>query len=150
MTLSLRIDPGPPTDGWRNLFPSDGEFVGAIGGMRKWTSVLKTVPDGVFIEFYAYEVLERAREFGPVGEDEAWQIPFWAEAVFDAADIRVHAGREIERMLPVFDRVVIAVRPVELLITEANRVLGAARFDPRRYARALADLATVRGWEVES
>lgn len=160
MTITLYIDPsaGDPTggdpsggdDSARNLFPSDGEFVLAMRGLRHRTIVPRAVPDAVFLELYAYELLERAREFEPVGGDQVWRIPFSTEALFAAADLQAHAGRELASMLPAFDRVVVAIPSTETLVAESTRVLGAVRFDPERYIREVTDLVALRGWEVDS
>jgi hypothetical protein len=149
VTLTLRIDPTGVGGAARDLFSDSGEFAGAMRGMRHRTSVLATVPDAVFLELYAYEVLERAREFGFEAEDVTWRIPFCAEALFAATDVRVHAGRELERMLPEFDKVVVVVASADVLVAESKRVLGVVRFDPLRYNHELEELAGLRGWGIE-
>jgi len=155
MSLSLLIDPAfssaPGTNGSRDLFPDDGEYVGAIAGLQRDTTILHDLPDAIFIELYAYEMLERSCEFAPkVRGEETWRVPFWPASLLVAADISVHALREIERMMAVFDSIILVNRPQTALVPESNRVLGALRFDPELYVEAVTDQARIEGWEVQS
>ena len=144
MSPCLLIDPSPADGTARDLFAPAMEYSVAIAGCGSGDAL----PDVAHLELYAYEFVERCRELE--GEEGTWRIPFWPACLFEAAEITVHAGRELERMLPTFESVVLASRPAPILDREAARVLGELRFDVHRYLELVVAHGRTAGWEVRS
>lgn len=151
MSHPLWIDPSgwwEGGDGRKDLFPTGGEFMAAVGGLQRDTRLLGSLPDQLFLELYAYEMLERAREAVDTDSESAFLVPLWPACLFWASDIRAHPWREIESLLPGFAPVVVVDCPEAVVERTANRVLGVPRIDAARYRQRLVALAARDGWEV--
>ena len=111
-----------------NLFPEDGEYLRALRHLGD------DVPDEVFLHLYAYEVLERMRE--EAGGELV--VPLWPSSVFEAAGSVAHAAREIEALFPPADEVRYVPRDERVVAEAAARLMGAVRFDPKRYLESMA------------
>ena len=133
MNYTLWIDPTPTLNGdvRSDLFAAQHEFAGAIAGLRRTTDLLSLLPDQLFLELYAYEMLERLREQN--ARHQVCRVPFWPECLFWAANVQAHPCREIERMLPVFGSVVLVDCGEALIAQTAEQVLGGLRFEPACY-----------------
>ena len=114
----------------RILVPPDGAFARAMRAMAERGDHL-SIPDRVVLGLYAYEIVERMREWSD--DPRSWVVPFWPDAAFDAADVDAHAGAELMRMwppaLPIRYRVASAL---EVAATSKD-MFGALRFDPFAY-----------------
>jgi hypothetical protein len=130
------------------LFAAPGEYHVAVASLRRQVES-RVVPDGVFLELYAYELLQRTREEdaarGP-GARAVLVFPFWPLCLFAAAGIRVHAARELESLLAPPVRTLYVVPDAEAVAAGSRRVLGDLRFDPQCYLTALAETAARCGW----
>ncbi len=132
----------------RNLFAADGEFMKAVAGLGRTTQLLRSLPDQLFLELYAYEMLERTREAVEPDPESVWSVPFWPECLFWAADVHAHPCREIQSMLPAFAPVVVIDCDEAVIARAAEQVLGGLRLDPARYRQRLLALAAREAWEV--
>ena len=154
--MRLVVDPADPADPTRPtadgreivLIPADGEYRATVDGLGREATA--AVPGHLYLQIYAYEVLERMRErqLGPSWRDETWRIPFWPACLFEAADVTAHPGREIEALFPRCDAVRAVDRSERVLVDAAVDWLGAARFDPAAYRRSLDAVARGNGWEL--
>jgi hypothetical protein len=137
-------------DGLKNLFPTGGEFMAAVSGLQRTTGLLESLPDQLFLELYAYEMLERAREAVDTDSESAFLVPLWPACLFWASDVHAHPWREIESLLPELAPVVVVDSPEVVIERTAERVLGGPRIDANRYRERLLAVAAHDGWEVRS
>lgn len=139
------------------LLPGEGEYVQAVDAMaahRVPGAAAPDVPDEVFLHLYAYEVLERMRENvrelskREGGGSRVLVFPFWPAALFEAAGLVAHGALEIQALFPAPEIVFVKERDPETVAAEARRVLGAVRFDPGAYGRAVRRRIGARGWRL--
>ncbi len=152
MSRTLWIDPSASTqthgDDRRSLFAPDGEFIAAVAGLRRTTQLLETLPDQLFLELYAYEMVERGREDVAPDPAAVCSVPFWPECLFWAADMHVHPWSELQGMLPGFGAILVVDCDEAVIARAADQVLGGLRFDPARYRQRLLAVASRDAWEV--
>lgn len=144
--MILRIEP-VAASGSLDLFGQAGEFVATIAGLRRTSDVLRCTPDLVWLELYAYELLERCREAAEL-DSESVSAPLWPGCVLAAAECSVSCWAELEQMLPEFSHVVLTMPTIEEVDAAALRVLGEQRFDPAVYLAALRFHADQASWVV--
>ena len=149
--MELLIDPSDASlDGVHDLIARDGEHARAIAGLSR-TGRRTAVPLRLYLEIYAYEVLERMRErmTTPDWQHETWRIPFWPECLFEAAGHAVHPARELQAMY-VEPAAVCVVTPGAAAVRAASRdLLGSALNDVDRYRELLLATAGDHGWQIE-
>jgi len=97
-------------------------------------------------DLLAYELLERLRERWLAGGVlPPGRAPFWPEAAFAAADVHVHAARELRGRHPPLALRWRAPAPAEVE-GAARELFGTLPFDPVRYCQELAAQARAGGW----
>src|SRR5690606_7994501 len=137
----LVLDPLETTTGGDALSPwlaPGREAMDVIAALCLRPDVAGVVPDRVFLEAYAYELLERIRvRAASAAPREEERFPFWPRCLFEAAEVRVHAARELEAMLPPLESARVVLRDDECVARAARTVLGAVRFPPERYTERL-------------
>jgi 8-oxo-dGTP diphosphatase len=151
--FQLRIDPAPDRTDAVDLIEPAGEYMSALASLTA-QAASRHVPDQAFLELYTYELLERLRERaragadGPGGAGVVVRVPLWPEAMFTAAGIGAHAGRELLAQLPAVDGTTLVVRSLAHVVDAARRVLGELRFDLDGYRRELLAIAAARAWTI--
>ena len=134
------------------LVPDEGEYACAVRKLARLGErgpAGRRVPDEVYLHLFAYELLERMREFmqdRTQGVLASLVLPFWPECLFEAAGLLVHGAREIQALFPETSDICYVSRSRESVEEEAVRVLGDVRFDPEAYLGALSALAAQKGW----
>ncbi|MHC4941888.1 MAG: hypothetical protein ACYTG7_02605 [Planctomycetota bacterium] len=135
------------------LIPDDGEYAVALARMADLGAMGPAgdpVPCEVFLHLYAYELLERMREqeAAQAAKLEFLILPFWPEALFEAAGLPVSGVREIQGLFSKVKKTYYVKQPEEVLKREARCVLGRVRFDFEEYLANMNRLARDRGWEL--
>jgi hypothetical protein len=143
----------PPEAGLKvPLVPEDGEYAVALSRLVG-SGILGADNDAVsaevFLHLYAYELAERMRERAAGGGEgcELLIMPFWPEALFEAAGLAASGVREIEALFSGADKTYYVRQPKEVMEREARRVLGRVRFDHEEYLAVMDRMTRDRGWE---
>lgn len=136
------------------LVPEGGEYAQAVKRLAEMGAAGpagRGVPDEVFLHLFAYELLERMRDFTRSRADGGparLVLPFWPECLFEAAGLHVHGAREIQSLFPKASEIIYVPVGEEALAVEARRVLGEERFDAGAYLEALQAKAAQEGWKT--
>lgn len=137
-----------------HLVPEEGEYAQTVKRLSEMGATGPAggrVPDEVFLHLFAYELLERMRDFTRSRADRGparLVLPFWPECLFEAAGLHVHSAREIQSLFPQASEIIYIVPDGEEAAVEARRVLGDLRFDPGAYIEALRAKAAQEGWKT--
>ena len=145
MSDLVHLAVGPTPDGFRDLFPPDGEYAAAAPTLARLGDAGALAHEAI-AHLYGYEMLERVRA-GLLAGERRFALPLWPAGVFAALGIEAHGMAEIEGLLPAeLELSLTALEPVE--IARTARALGLPRFPPESYAAHVDGLATTDRWRT--